>query len=205
MASEHALRIVGYLFATTLVALVSVQAAVAEKTHPHARAVAKPAAGSADRHDPSKGRDRGPRTQNANPIDTSITVLPRHPSGAKADAPFGKQGIRVAPTSPPRPHRIPGPTAGQPAPRNAIGMPVVPRQPAGVSRSSPFGLRAVSPPVTPSMSGSLAHGSGTIGAMSRNGASANPVIRPVAPPSRIGGPAIAVGGINGATFRTKHR
>jgi hypothetical protein len=29
-------------------------------------------------------------------------------------------------------------------------------------------------------------------------------IRPLAPPSRIGGPAAAVGGINGTTFRRKN-
>jgi hypothetical protein len=203
MASERAVRIAGYLAATTLVALVSMQAGMAEKAHPDARSAAKPAAGTADRHDPSKGRDRGPQTQNANPIDTSITVLPRRPSGAKPEAPFGKQGFRVAPASPPRPHRLPVPRAGQPTPRNAIGMPIVPRQPAGVSRSPPLGLRAEPPPVPPSTSGSLAHG--TIGAMSRASVSANPLLRPVAPPSRIGGPAIAVGGINGTTFRSKHR
>lgn len=201
MASERTVRIAGYLFATTLVGLASMQAGVAKQAHPHARVAAKPAA--ADPHDSSKGRDRGPRTHNANPIDTSITVLPRRPSGAKPEAPFGKHGFRVAPARPPQPHRLPVPTASQPAPRNAIGLPVVPHQPAGVLRSPPLGLPVAPPPVTPSVSGRPAHRSATIGAMSPAGVTANPVIRPIAPPSRIGGPATAVGGINGTTFRRK--
>jgi hypothetical protein len=198
MAGERAMRIARYLLATTLVALASMQAGVAKEAHPHTRTAAKPAAGTAGPHDSSKGRERGPRTKNANPIDTSITVLPRRPSGAKPEAPFGKHGFRVAPARPPQPHRLPVPTAGQPAPRNAIGVPVAPRQPAGVSRSPPLGVRVAPPPVTPSMSRSLGSG------MSHAGVSANPIIRPVAPPSRIGGPANGVGGINGTTFRRKN-
>jgi hypothetical protein len=194
------------------------QAGVARQAHSHAQA-AKRAAGAADLHGPPKGgsKSSGPRSRNANPIDTSITVLPRRASGTKSQSPYGKQGFRIAPVNSTQPHRSTAPFAGQGAPRNAIGVPVLPHQAAGTSHSSPLGVRILPRPFTPSTSGGLARTGGTIGATSHVGANGAPLvnlpggriggaplIRPVAAPPRIGGPSGVIGGINGTTFRRKN-
>jgi hypothetical protein len=116
-----------------------------------------------------------------------------------------------------QPHRSPAPFAGQGAPRNAIGVPVLPNQAAGTSHNPPLGVHALPQRVTPGMSAGLAGAGGTIGAISHVGANGAPLvnlpggriggaplIRPVAAPPRIGGPAGVTGGINGTTFRRKN-
>lgn len=218
MASQSTVKMAAYLFAATVVALASIQVSMAKGPHPGARAAAKSAARTADPNHSSKGRDNAgaPRTQNANPIDTSITVLPRRPSGATSKTPYGKQGFRVVPRNTPQPYRSPAPLPGPATPRNAIGLRIVPLQPAGIAHGAPIGAHAGPPPPIPGGIGGGANARGTIGVMPRTAAGSGPLvslpggrvggaplIRPVAPPARIGGPTPAVGGINGTLFRQK--
>jgi hypothetical protein len=208
MARQRTVKMAAYLFAASAVALTSIQVSMAKKPHLGVHAAAKSTARTADPHGSSKGRDHAGerRTENANPIDTSVTVLPRRPNGATSKAPYGKQGFRVAPASRSQPHRLPAPLAVQPAPRNAIGMLVVPHQAAGTSHNPPLGTRVLSQPAPLS---ARAQFGGAIQAMPRTGpnvrgAGGGSFIRPFTPPSGIGGPARTIGGINGTTFRRKN-
>jgi hypothetical protein len=211
MAKQRTVKMAAYLFAASAVALASIQVSMAKKPHPGVQAAAKPTARTADPHGSSTGRDHASerRTQNANPIDTSVTVLPRRPNGAKSEAPYGKQGFRVAPANTPQPHRLPTPMGAQPAPRNAIGVPVVPHQAAGTSHGPTLGMGVLPQPVPLSARGNFAQfGGGDIGAKPRTapdvpGVGGGSFIRPLAPPSGIGGPARTIGGVNGTTFRRK--
>lgn len=208
MARQRTVKMAAYLFAASAVALTSIQISMAKKLHPGVQAAVKSTARTAHPHGASKGPNHAGerRTQNANPIDTSVTVLPRRPSGAKSKAPYGKQGFRVAPASRPQPHRLPAPIGVQPAPRNAIGVPVVPHQAAGTSHSPPLGMRVLPQPAPLS---ARAQFGGAIRAMPRTGPNVPGVgggsfIRPFVPPSGIGGPARTIGGINGTSFRRKN-
>jgi hypothetical protein len=150
----------------------------------------------------------------AEPIDTSVTVLPSRGGFTPVNR-NTKTNLKIV--KPKNFTRRPGVTAPiKPIVRNAIGQPVQSRSvmigaprlapsvqvPGAVPKAITRSVVAA-PPVSPSTIGRASlHPATTVGIPNTGRIDGSRLIRPSAAPLGVGGPAHPAGGINGTTIRT---